>query len=343
MAKLTKVLLSSSSVLMLAALACGSGTPTQIPVENATTAPVAGGTPAIVQAPLTQHEMTPGELPADKLGSVGDQDSSITAAKKRAPGGDRFTFNRFERPFNSVSMDTYFPYLDILESTVYQDDLWLYMVVRMKGQSQQETLPGKYALELDTNLDGGGDWYVEVNAPSKTEWSVDGVRVLFDDNDDVGGTLSMHTDDPATTGNGYEKSVFDSGQGDDPDLAWARISPADPTVVQLAVKRAMIDNDTTFMINAWAGADDMDPARFDLSDSYTHEQAGTSLTELPIYYPIKEVSELDNACRIPVGFQPTGNEPGLCPTKPAENVACASEQYICIPFGNQVICYCIDN
>jgi hypothetical protein len=33
---------------------------------------------------------------------------------------------------------------------------------------------------------------------------------------------------------------------------------------------------------------------------------------LEFYYPIKAVHEIDNSCRMAVGFQPTGLEPGLC-------------------------------
>ena len=50
-----------------------------------------------------------------------------------------------------------------------------------------------------------------------------------------------------------------------------------------------------------------------MNDNQTHEEAGSSLVELEFFYPLKNLSELDNSCRIAVGFQATGNEPGACP------------------------------
>ena len=85
--------------------------PTDIPTET----PVPTATPI-------QHQSIPGELPADHSGQAGDHDASVTSDQNRAPGGDRFTFGRYERPFNSETMDVYFPYLDIQNSLVYQDD-----------------------------------------------------------------------------------------------------------------------------------------------------------------------------------------------------------------------------
>src|SRR3990170_1088898 len=57
-----------------------------------------------IQAPPTeipiQHLVIPIDLPAERSSHAGDYDSSTTAGKKVAAGGDRFTFGRFERPFN---------------------------------------------------------------------------------------------------------------------------------------------------------------------------------------------------------------------------------------------------
>ncbi len=349
--KRSSVLLSTISVLLLFMIACLSATSTAAPapvVTEEVIVPVTGATPTtpvLTEAPTIQHQNIPGELPLERAGYVGDQDSSTTAEQNRAPGGDRFTFNRFERPFNAESMDVYFPYLDILESSIYQDETWVFAVIKLKGQSEQGSLPGKYAMELDMDLDGGGDWLVLVDAPASAEWSVSGVKVWFDENNDVGGTDTMYTDNPPTTGNGYEKLVFDQGVGDDPDTTWTRISPIDPASIQFAIKRSLFAGDTSFMANAWAGTGDLDPALFDLSDSFTHDRAGTSLVELPIFYPIKELSELDNACRMPVGFAATGNEPGLCPIAPVqpEQPTGCQGQTVCFIFGNQTVCYCIEN
>jgi hypothetical protein len=313
------------------------------PSEAPTSAPVPTSVPASTPTEVSiQHAVIPSLLPAEQSGFVGDQDSSTTADQKRAPGGDRFTFNRFERPFNAETMDTYFPYLDIQEATLYQDETWIYAVIKLKEPGANGTFPGRYALELDLNLDGGGDWFAVVAAPG-AEWAVEGVQVWTDTNDDVGGTARLETDNPAFVGNGYETKVFDAGNGDDPDSAWGRISPDDPSSVQIAFKRSLIANDPEYMASVWAGNEDLDPALFDLSDGYTHDRAGTSLVELENFYPIKELSELDSACRMPIGFEPNGSEPGLCPlAAPEKEAACPSQQYYCVNFGNQRVCFCID-
>lgn len=96
----------------------------------------------------------------------------------------------------------------------------------------------------------------------------------------------------------------------------------------------------------WAGGEDFAPALFDMNDAFTHEQAGTSLKELEYFYPVKELSELDNVCRMAIGFQPIGNEPGLCPQPPKPGGGpgvpdtCPSQYIVCFNFGNQTVCYC---
>ena len=345
--KKSKVLMSGS-VLFLAIIACTSAaTPAAETMIQTEIVPVTGATPTLVitEVPIVQHQTIPGELPVDWAGYVGDHDSSATAGQNRAPGGDRFTFNRFERPFNAEGMDVYFPYLDIQEASIYQDETWVFAVIKLKGQSEQGNLPGKYAMELDMNIDGGGDWLILVDSPASAEWSVNGVQVWFDENNDVGGSYPMHTDEIIVPVTGYESMVFDQGNGNDADTAWARISPTDSTSVQLAIKRAIFAGDTSFMASAWAGTGDLDPALFDMSDSYNHDQAGASLVELPNFYPIKELSELDNSCRMPVGFAATGNEPGSCPIAPiqSEQSACPASMTYCVILGNQEVCYCLQN
>jgi len=66
------------------------------------------------------------------------------------------------------------------------------------------------------------------------------------------------------------------------------------------------------MVGVWAGNESLNPATFDLNDSLTHEQAGAALPDLELFYPIKALAEIDNTCRLNVGFTPNGSEPGLC-------------------------------
>lgn len=303
-----------SLVLMMMACNLGASAPTEVVNEPPTEAlSVATDVPVTAEV---QHVMVPGELPKKQSGLAGDQDSSTTADEKRAPAGDRFTYGRYERPFNANEMDVYFSNIDILVSEVYQDDVWIYGTLTLKDTGSGCSLDGKYGFELDTNIDGGGDLLVLVTKPTSTDWSTDGVEVWFDENDDVGGTKKVFSDESSSVGNGYESQLFGAGAGNDPDLAWARIAPTDPCVVQMAVKQAGLSG-PRYMIGMWAGNDLLNPALFDHNDGFTHDQAGSSLIEFEYFYPVKEVYELDNVCRMAVGFDPTGSEPGICPVPPS--------------------------
>ena len=194
------------------------------------------------------------------------------------------------------------PHLDIVDTFVYQDATWIYGKVIIKGSSSNNSPADKYAMELDLDRDGKGDWLIIATTPASTDWSVDGVQVYQDANKDVGNLAAMFTDEKAI-GDGFEKLAFDQGTGDDPDTAWARISPEDPNTIELSVKRSVLGNPEKYLINMWAGTSLLDPALFDINDHFTHEQAGAADPGLELYYPIKAVYEIDNSCRMAVGFK----------------------------------------
>ena len=265
--------------------------------------------PAVSVASTTiQHKTIPGNLPSDRMSQIGDYDSSTIP--KAAPGGDRFSFGQYERPFNANTMDKYFPYLDIQGAVVLQDQTWIFSVIGVKGRDSNKALPGIYAVQLDTNRDGRGDWLITASNPATTDWTTDGVQVWQDMNGDVGGKIPVLADDHPVPGDGFETNVFDSGKGNDPDAAWVRIAPDNPTSIQIALKRSLINSDK-YLASMWAGAS-LDPALFDFNDHMTQEQAGAADPGLKNYYPIKSLVELDNTCSMAIGFVPKGNEPGLC-------------------------------
>lgn len=342
----TKKIINAFLALFLSMLACNSGaTPADTaPTEESNASTISTDVPTIdVEATTATHLMTPNNLPAIQSGAVGDQDSSVTASEHRASSGDRFTFSRYERPFNANAMDTYYPYLDIQGALFYEDDTWLYSVLIMKNDGSNQALSGKYGFEIDLNVDGDGDYLILANQPSAQDWVSAGVEVWFDENDDVGGEVPTTTDANPVTGNGYETLMFGNGQGNDPDLAFARISPTDPYTVQIAVKRALLQGDDSFLVGMWAGNQDLDPASFEINDHITHEQAGSSLVEFEYFYPIKELSEIDNTCRMAIGFQPTGNEAGLCPLPEQPDQGCPPEYYVCRNISQiavVIVCYC---
>jgi hypothetical protein len=277
------------------------------------------------------HDVVPGDLPKDRVNHSGDSDSSITADQNRAPSGDRFTLGQFERPFNANTMDQYFPYLDIQDAQIFLDDTFVYVAVILKGRDANNAFPAKYAAELDLNLDGHGDLLVVVDHPSSADWTTDGVQIFADNDGDVGGSKVINADGSVSTGDGYEALVFDQGHGDDPDAAWVRLSPDDPNTILIAIKRSALGSHA--LVGLWAGSH-LDPALFDFNDHLTHEQAGEALKELENFYPVKDLSELDNTCRVPVGFIPSGAEPGVCavavPAKPgATPQACTMTKASC--------------
>ena len=341
-------------VFMLSLAACNLGvsrddTAEVAVVTEAPAEPVATSEPTVVPTATVEHKIKPGEFPEDPSGVVGDQDSSITADDKRAPGGDRFTFTRFERPFNSQTMDEYYPFLDIQEGTLYMDDVWIYVSIVLKDDEASRELKGRYGIEIDYDLDGDGEWLILASNPVSVEWTTDGVGAWFDTNDDVGGASPAVTDEHPAVSDGYETREFGDDAGNDPDLAWVRILPDSPNIVQLAIKTDVLKGGKRFLAGLWTGTENLDPALFDLSDHFTHEQAGAALIELDVFYPIKDVSALDNTCRMAVGFQPTGKEPGLCPlpgTVAGEeqvDPGCAPENLVCrqpLTYVGPEICTC---
>ncbi len=315
--KNTKIIFAALSV-MITILACGlPATPavTEAPALTATEVDPEStqeSAPPTEIAASIQHQTIPISLPDKRSGQAGDFDSSAVLENKTAIGGDRFTYGRFERPFNANTMDVYFSQLDIVDTSISEDDIWIFGTIKIQAPDASNALSGKYAIELDTNLDGKGDWLIVASNPNSTDWGVEGVQIFEDTNHDVGGEMPTLTDESAVNGDGFESLVFDQGQGNDADSAWVRVSPSDANSVEIAVKKSVLGNSQKYLINMWAGTSLLDPALFDFNDHFSHEQAGAADRGLEYYYPIKEVYEIDSSCRMAVGFQPTGKEPGLC-------------------------------
>lgn len=299
-------------------------TPTQAAATEPPTAPpkateapaqaTATSAPPPTTAAQPQHTNVPGEPSGKSDVHASDHVVESLAAKQRAFVGDRFTDGRFERPFNANTMDIYFPYLDLAKVDFYTSDaIWVYTVITVAGRDANNALPGKYAIELDLNQDGRGEFLILVSQPSSAEWSTQGVQIYKDANGDVGGVRPVLADSAGASGDGYETLIFDQGQGDDPDAAWVRLTPNDPNSFQVAFKKSLLGGEKTYLAGIWAAAE-LNPALFDLNDHFTHEQAGDALDSLA-FYPIKALSQLDNTCRVAIGFNPSGKEPGVCPVQ----------------------------
>lgn len=278
--------------------------PTQAtaPTEEPTETPV----PA---TPTVTHVLMPGEPPGARV-FVADVNSSARADQRSVTSGDNYTRNRFERPFSSGTME-YRADVDITRAEMTFDDTWFYFSIQLAGPGPtSDSMQATYAIELDYNRDGRGDWLITVENPSSFNWSTEDVSVLVDIDGDVGGSSAMRADDVQAFGDGFETRMFDSGQGDDPDAAWARLAPGVDSAVQLAVKREFLRS-LSFLWGAWADAGLSDPGMFDYVDRFTENQAGSPLQGSAIY-PLNEVAAVDNTCRMYYGFTPTGSEPGIC-------------------------------
>ncbi len=259
-----------------------------------------------VPVPVT-HVNFPISAPDSKL--FYDVESSVTAPEKRAPYGDSYDINRLERPF--LQDMTYVPDLDVKTFSLSKDADWYYVSIRLIGVDPNNALGINYAVELDKNLDGFGDFIILAQPPYIPDWGTEHVKVYADTNRDTSAISPDRSDAPFNT-NGYDSLIFDGGHGekDDPDLAWVRINAGPNATIQFAFKRSWAGN--TFMFGVLADAGLKDIAQLDYVDRFTEEEAGSPIKDKK-YYPLKALYAIDNTCREAHGFDATGYEPMLCP------------------------------
>jgi len=261
--------------------------------------------PAEAVATIT-HLMTPAmEVPTG--GIVYDVVSKDTAPEKRAPYGDSYQINRFERPFDNQML--YNPNLDISTYNVALDPDWVYVSIELVGFDPNDPLGIHYAVELDVDHDGFGDYIITAQPPYSPKWETVSVQVYRDTNHDTGGRSAEKSDAPLA-GDGYDRLIFDRGTGDDPDLAWVRINAGRRATVQFAFKRPLAGKG--FMLGVVADAGLKNVGMMDYVDRLTRAEAGSPVRDNKDY-PLKGLYNLDNACREAFGFPPTGYEPQLCP------------------------------
>ena len=280
---------------------------------------------AIEQTADTAQEVVGGEATATieiKHTTIPDQpgwvsqywietNSASTAGQKRANGGDYLNQNLLERPFTAGEM-VYRPDVDLVRVEISQDQTFYYFMLHLSGvNSETNMLSAYYGVELDISRDGRGDLLLWALGDGSTEWRITDVFVYQDANDDVGGSRPLLAEAPNYNGDSYEKLLFSPDHLNDPDAAWKRVDPADAKVIQLAIKKSVLGNATAFMWNAWADDGVKDPTRFDYNDFFTLTEAGSPIGGASDY-PLKDLYLVDNTCRLAYGFEPTGNETGLC-------------------------------
>ncbi len=280
--------------------------PQSLPSSGSAATPAANATAA--SGPTVTHTVTPADTVPSGT-NIPDVVSQDTAPEKRAPYGDSYDINRFERPF--LQDMTYVPDLDISSFTVSSDSTWWYVSVALVGNDPNNKLGIDYGVELDTNHDGYGDYLIWAHGPYPTSWDTEPVQIYQDTNHDTGG-LSAEKSDAPFQGNGYDSLIFHGGVGDaDPDVAWVRIIAGPSATVQFAFKRSWSGN--VFMIGPIADAGLKDPGKMDYNDRFTIAEAGSPIRANP-NYPLKALFAVDNVCRAAFGFHVTGEEPQLCPS-----------------------------
>jgi len=255
----------------------------------------------------------PGDIPNKVVQTVHDQTDEITAKDKFAFGGDVFGLGWYERPFDQNM--GYLPFIDLAKILMTREDSnWVYVKVSvMAPVADGKDSKPLYGLEMDTDLDSRGEFLLLTGIPAGTEWATDGVVVMTNSDNNLGGTKPVLPDTNLSEGKGYDKEVFNAGKGDDPNLAWARISPDDPKTIDVAFKSSLIGGvKGKFLWFPWALVGIQDLTKFEFNDHFTKADAGSPLKDdKNTTYPIKGVWGVDNTARIPSGFEPGGLMPGL--------------------------------
>jgi hypothetical protein len=267
--------------------------------------------PSPSASPAVVHVMQPSN--PGLVSSYMTDGSSASLASERRSIADYFDHDLYERPFTTQVMD-YQNYLDLTRAELSSVSPWMYITLTLNGAPPADST-ASYGVEIDLNLDGRGDWLIMGLTPPGSDWTTDGVQAWRDANGDVGGLTPVKADSQPQPGDGYETLVFDQGQGPDPDAAWIRRSPSDPSQIQLAFKHSLIGLDSEFLWGAWADEGVKQPGWFDYNDHFTVAEAG-SPTGGNSAYPLKSMASLDNTCRWGFGFKPTGSEPGACYVPP---------------------------
>lgn len=278
------------------------------PAEMATATESPSPTPELPTPTVTVlHSLVPStNVKPGKL--INDVVSVDTAAQKRAPYGDSYDINRFERPF--LQDMTYVPDLDIVSFNLAHDEKFFYVSIELVGTDPNNDIGINYGVELDINADGFGDMIIIAYPPYNVNWSTDNVQIVQDTNRDTGGLSAEKTDAPLP-GDGYDEVIFDGGRGpdDDPDLAWVRVNAGNKATVQFAFKKSFAG--IKFMYGVIADGGLKSIADLDYVDRFTEEDAGSPVRDQQ-NYPLKALYGVDNVCREVFGFTGTEQEPQRC-------------------------------
>jgi hypothetical protein len=297
-------------LLIAASLACNAlntAAPSARPLTPVESAPTQAS--AVPTATFTVvHAMQPAEIAPKPGKMIYDEESSGTGPEGRAPYGDSYKLNRFERPF--LQDMTYVPDLDIHKFGVSEDEDWYYVSIQLIGDDPNREPAINYGAEIDLNADGFGDYVIWAHPPYQDQWDTSNVQVFQDSNLDAGGMSSTQSD-AVFDGDGYDTLVFDGStqENADPDYAWVRWIAEETAIVQIAFKKSW--SGSAFMVGVVSDAGLKDISKFDYNDYITSVEAGSPVRENE-NYPLGSLYAVDNTCWEPYGIKSTGFEPKAC-------------------------------
>ena len=225
-------------------------------------------------------------------------DTSLTSYMKMA-WGDSLRLGILERPYTQTDMK-YHPETDLVSITVSEDDAYYYFSLELNDVGDDGYPSANYAVEIDVDKDLKGDYLIWASGDDSTEWNQENVNVLQDGNKDVGGSAAVIPD--AGAGDGYETVVFSPDVTDQADLAWKRVDPERPNVVQLAINKTLLDPGQ-FYWKAWADGNMIEADQFDVNDFYSNAEAGSPDLD-SADYPVNQLNLMDSTCWSASGFQP---------------------------------------
>jgi len=277
---------------------------TQPPLDTAipTAAPTNAPTDIPSSAPtavIITHLVTPGE-PVYKTDqkvtdcSTGDR-VRLGATTLIGQGCDVWEEQKLERPAAAVN-GPYQAALDITSASMGTNQQWLFgKIVLFETDAGKIPADLTAAFEIDTDLDSRGEYLILARNISSSSWSTDGVQVWQDTDGQVGGGKPHKPD--TSSGNGYETLVFDSGIGDDPDLAWVRLNNSNGLDVEFAFKPSFVPANQVFAWWGWTFGAAPEPAKMEVVD--LQQNASTW--------------NLDNTCAWIFNAKPTNLLINICP------------------------------
>ena len=148
-------------------------------------------TPSPTPTPEPEHLISPDSPPASVM-FISDI-ITVDLAKDKTALGDNYAWGRLERPYTSVRME-YRDYLDIYQVGLSVSEPWMYITIILVGNIPSEG-DIRYSVEIDTDHDGRGDFLVMTSLPPDSAWTTDGVVVMADDDEDVGGLYPLYMDE----------------------------------------------------------------------------------------------------------------------------------------------------